>query len=76
MENQAVSAGFWDNPAAAERILKETKNLKIWTDGFKNAETKIEDFEVMFEFWKAGDASEEDAKEAFKLPKPDGECRF
>ena len=65
MENQAVSAGFWDNPAAAERILKETKTLKIWTDGFKNAETKIEDFEVMFEFWKAGDASEEDAKEAF-----------
>lgn len=64
-ENQALSPNFWNNPSEAERILKETKTLKIWTDGYKDAVTKIEDLEVLFDFWKEGEASEDDVKEAF-----------
>lgn len=66
-ENQALSPNFWNNPSEAERILKETKTLKIWTDGYKDAVTKIEDLEVLFDFWKEGEASEDDVKQAFEV---------
>lgn len=65
-ENQALSPGFWNNPSEAERILKETKTLKIWTDGYQQAIAKVEDLEVLFDFWKEGEAAEEDVEEAFK----------
>jgi peptide chain release factor 2 len=61
-----VSPGFWDNPADAERILRETKTLKVWTDGYKEVESKLGDLEILFDFWKEGEATEEDVKEAQK----------
>jgi len=32
---------------------------------YETAETSVEDFAVLFDFWKAGDASEEETKEAY-----------
>lgn len=32
---------------------------------YESAETAVEDFAVLFEFWKAGDATEEETKEAY-----------
>ncbi len=32
---------------------------------YETAETSVEDFAVLFEFWKAGDATEEETKEAY-----------
>ena len=61
-----MSPGFWDNPADAERILRETKTLKVWTDGYKEVESKLGDLEILFDFWKEGEATEEDVKEAQK----------
>lgn len=33
---------------------------------YESTETAVEDFAVLFEFWKAGDASEDETKEAFE----------
>lgn len=33
---------------------------------YETAETGVEDFAVLFEFWKAGDATEEETKEAYQ----------
>jgi peptide chain release factor 2 len=64
-ENASVSPSFWDEPKAAEKILKEIKSLKIWTGAYEEVDTKIGDLEVIFEFSKEGEASEEEVEEAY-----------
>jgi peptide chain release factor 2 len=64
-ESLSLSPGFWDKPADAERILKEIKTLKVWTDGYQNVETKVGDLEVLFEFQKEGEASPEEVDAAY-----------
>ncbi|MEM6271329.1 MAG: peptide chain release factor 2 [Bacteroidota bacterium] len=65
-ENQSISPGFWDDPKAAEKILKEIKSLKIWTNAHAAVGDKIGDLEVLFEFSKEGEATEEEVAEAFR----------
>jgi len=57
--------GFWDDPKKAESLLKEIKKKKNWTDAFAAVESSIGDMEVMYSFFKAGDASEEDLEKDF-----------
>ncbi|MGG9963766.1 peptide chain release factor 2 [Ferruginibacter sp. SUN106] len=61
----SLSPGFWDDNARATAILKETKVNEYWINLFYTVNTAVEDFAVLFEFWKAGDATEEETKEAF-----------
>jgi peptide chain release factor 2 len=63
----SLSAGFWDDNVRATAILKEIKTNSYWVDLFEKVNQHLEDFIVMFEFWKAGEASEEDAKQVFEL---------
>ena len=50
----------------ATSILKETKINEYWVNMFYTANTAVDDFAVLFEFWKAGDATEEEVKTAFE----------
>ena len=43
------------------------RNIKLneyWVKLFEETETAVEDFAVLFDFWKAGEASEEETREA------------
>lgn len=57
---------FWNDPKRAERILKQIKEKKSWTENFKQTETAVEDTGVLLEFFKAGDVSEKELAEQFK----------
>jgi peptide chain release factor 2 len=46
--------------------LKEIKLSEFWTKLYQSVEASVEDFAVMFDFWKSGEASEEEAKEAYQ----------
>ncbi len=61
----SLSPGFWDDNKRATEILKEIKITEYWLDLYKAADTVVEDFAVLFDFFKAGDATEEETKEAF-----------
>lgn len=61
----SLSPGFWDDNERATGVLKEIKMNKLWTDLYDAVNSSVEDFAVMFEFWKEGEAAEEDAKEAY-----------
>ncbi len=39
---------------------------EYWVDLYKQTESAVEDFAVLFDFWKAGDATEEETKVAFE----------
>lgn len=47
--------------------MKEIKLNEYWTGMFQQVETSVEDFVVLFEFWKSGDATEEETKTAYEL---------
>lgn len=46
--------------------MKEIKVNEYWVDLYKQTESAVEDFAVLFDFWKAGDATEEETKIAFE----------
>ena len=62
----SLSPGFWDDNARATSILKEIKNNEYWVSMFDATTNAVEDFAVFFEFWKGGDATEEETKEAYE----------
>jgi len=45
--------------------MKDIKVNEYWIKLYKQLETAVEDFAVLFDFWKAGDATEEETKIAF-----------
>ena len=60
----SLSEGFWNDNARATNILKEIKINKYWTDLFQSVQDTVEDFAVLFEFWKEGEAQEEEVQQA------------
>ncbi|MBK7850187.1 MAG: peptide chain release factor 2 [Bacteroidetes bacterium] len=63
-EAQSHAPGFWDNPKAAEKLLKGIKQKKDWTDAFEQLLSSTEDLSVLFDFYKAGEVSEQEIEAA------------
>ena len=61
----SLSAGFWDDSTRATSILKLIKLNEYWLNMYSDVKTKIEDFSVLFDFWKEGEATEDEVKEAY-----------
>jgi peptide chain release factor 2 len=61
----SLSPGFWDDNTRATGIMKEIKVNEYWIHLFQDVESSVEDFAVLFEFWKGGDATEQETKDAF-----------
>jgi peptide chain release factor 2 len=45
--------------------MKDIKVNEYWLNMYKDVEASVEDFAVLFDFWKGGDATEEETKEAY-----------
>lgn len=56
---------FWNDPKRAEVILKELKLHKTWVEKYTSIETRVDDLEVLLEFQKMGEASEEEVDEKY-----------
>ena len=61
----SLSPGFWDDNKRATGIMKEIKLNEYWIHLFQDVESSVEDFAILFEFWKGGDATEQETKESF-----------
>lgn len=57
---------FWNDPKAAEQILKEIRLKKVWTDGFEAVHAATEDLETLFEFFEMGEGTEEELEAAYQ----------
>ncbi|MFN5761443.1 MAG: peptide chain release factor 2, partial [Sphingobacteriales bacterium] len=62
----SLSPGFWDDNKRATEILKTIKLNEFWVNLFLSTEAAVEDFAVLFEFWKEGEGDEEDVKLAYQ----------
>ena len=60
-----LSPGFWDDNARATQILKDIKLNEYWVRMYEGVHQAVEDFAVLFDFWKAGEGSEEEVKASY-----------
>lgn len=58
---------FWNKPKAAEEQLKKVARLKSWVEGYKAVETAVEDLSVLSEFLEAGESSEQEVEDQYKI---------
>ncbi|MEM9679250.1 MAG: peptide chain release factor 2 [Bacteroidota bacterium] len=59
-EEQTYDPNFWDDPKAAEAVMKSLRVKKNWVKDYKTSENLVEELEVLYEFYKAEEATAED----------------
>jgi len=57
---------FWDDPKEAEKFLKQLRNKKVWTEGYKKVKNAVDEVEVMIDFYKEEGASESEVEDSFQ----------
>ena len=65
---EAISAqpDFWNDTEEAEKVMKQIQSRKAWTSSYEEVKTKVDDLEVLFEFYAAGDVSEQEVNKEFQ----------
>jgi len=61
-----VLPGFWDKPSEAEKLLKEIRLQKVWTNAYEEVSTSLEDLETIYEFYNADEAEMGDVDAEYK----------
>jgi peptide chain release factor 2 len=54
---------FWDDPAQAEKVMKQINRKKFWVSAYDGVKSTYDDLEVMLEFAEMGEASEEEVSQ-------------
>lgn len=57
---------FWNDPKEAEKLLRQIRNKKVWTEGYAKVNAAVDELEVVFDFFKEDGASEQELKLAHK----------
>ncbi|MEQ8908225.1 MAG: peptide chain release factor 2 [Vicingaceae bacterium] len=57
---------FWDDPKEAEKLMRQIRNKKVWTEGYDKVNTLVEDLEVLYDFYKEEGATEAEVMKAFE----------
>jgi len=52
---------FWNDPKAAEAFMKNINSIKSWVTGFNEAETALDDVDVLYEFARESTGGDETA---------------
>ncbi|MBN1791932.1 MAG: peptide chain release factor 2 [Bacteroidales bacterium] len=64
-EEKTHAPEFWNDPKGAEKKLKEISLLKSWTSEFDKLKKEQDDLTVLFDFYKEGEATEEEVDSTY-----------
>tara|TARA_R110002124_G_scaffold14207_1_gene63524 strand:+ start:1202 stop:2308 length:1107 start_codon:yes stop_codon:yes gene_type:complete len=64
-EEKTVSPDFWNNPKEAEVFMKELKMKKKWVDDYNTIVNLFEDVQVLLDFYKEDEVSEQEVVAQF-----------
>ncbi len=59
-EEKAANPNFWNNPKKAEILMKSLRGTKKWVTDYNQVKADGEDAQVLYDFYKEGEATEED----------------
>lgn len=65
-EELAAAPDFWDNPQKAQVLLKAIQSKKNWVDDYEKIKSMSEDLQVLFDFYKEGEATEKEVVKHFE----------
>ncbi len=57
---------FWDNPKAAEAVLKQMRGQKFWINGYEEIKGDFEDLRVLIEFYEMGESKEDEVEANYR----------
>jgi peptide chain release factor 2 len=64
-EGMSQRPGLWNDPKKAEELMREIARLKSWTNDFEQVSKSLDDLSVINEFYREGEASEEELKNQY-----------
>ena len=64
---KTTAAGFWDDPKAAEKFLKELSGVKYWVTSFDEVTSLYSDLEVLIDIAKDDPSVEGDVDQQFEI---------
>ncbi|WP_317899521.1 peptide chain release factor 2 [Aurantibacillus circumpalustris] len=65
LEEKTLDPDFWTDSKKAEKILNEVKQVKSWTASYDALSRQVDDLNTLYEFFKSGDATEEETETEF-----------
>ena len=65
-EETAASPEFWNNPKEAEAFMKVLRGKKKWVDEYTTIANAVNDLEVLVEFNKEGDVTDDEVEEQYQ----------
>ncbi|MFP4556945.1 MAG: peptide chain release factor 2 [Bacteroidales bacterium] len=66
-EQKTHDPTFWDNPTEAENQLKLIAEIKHWVTSYNSTKEVVDDLQVLFDFSKMGEATEQEVNQQYKL---------
>ncbi|MFH1005625.1 MAG: peptide chain release factor 2 [Bacteroidota bacterium] len=67
LESPTHVSDFWNDSKNAKEILRQIKQKKIWTNSYFNICHHIDDVDVIFDFFKQNEATEQDVDKHFSV---------
>ena len=65
-EEKAATPGFWDKPKEAEALMKAIRTKKRWVDDFEKVIALSDDLQVLYDFYKENEATEEEVVQQYE----------
>ncbi|MDX5404185.1 MAG: peptide chain release factor 2 [Bacteroidota bacterium] len=65
-EEKTAAPEFWEDPKAAEQVMRGIRQLKFWVEGYEEAENLFNELELAAEFHREGELSEEELQAQYK----------
>ncbi|WP_344930544.1 peptide chain release factor 2 [Aquimarina addita] len=64
-EEKTFAPDFWNNAQEAEKLMRALNSEKKWVSEYEKSVTLVEDLDVLYEFYKEGDATETEVQERY-----------
>ncbi|MEM6516891.1 MAG: peptide chain release factor 2 [Bacteroidota bacterium] len=65
-EEQTFDPNFWNDSKKAEAVMKSLNTKKSWVQDYDSAKTLVEDLEVIYEFYKEDEATQENVEDRYE----------
>ncbi|MCA6422755.1 MAG: peptide chain release factor 2 [Flavobacterium sp.] len=66
-EEKTFAPNFWNNPKEAEIIVQNLRSKKKWVEDFEKGIAMAEELQIIYEFFREGDATVEELDEQYEL---------
>ncbi|MBP8066242.1 MAG: peptide chain release factor 2 [Flavobacterium sp.] len=65
-EEKTFAPDFWNNAKEAEIIVRNLRSKKKWVEDYEKGNTMAEELQILYEFFKEGDATEEELDQQYQ----------